>query len=276
MIGCAATDAPLTTLGCVATAAITPNARKDTLMTADPQARDGEQTGQGAVQAATPAAPSGDELRGDEIGGDELRGDELAGDEPSRHELAGDELRGAIEALLLVVDEPVATPVLATAVGVPTPRVEEVLCGLRDEYAAARRGFELREIAGGWRLYTRADFAPFVERFMLEGQQARLTQAALETLAVVAYRQPVSRSRVSAVRGVNVDGVMRTLVMRGLVEESGTDDASGALLYRTTAYFLERLGLRDLSELPRLADFLPEGSSIDELEEQVLSRGRDD
>ena len=225
-------------------------------MTADPQARDDAQIGQSAAQAATQAAPSRDEPRDDE--------------------LSGDELRGALEALLLVIDEPVATPMLATVVGVPTPRVAEVLCGLRDEYAAARRGFELREIGGGWRLYTRGDFAPFVERFMLEGQQARLTQAALETLAVVAYRQPVSRSRVSAVRGVNVDGVMRTLVTRGLVEESGTDEASGALLYRTTPYFLERLGLRTISELPRLADFLPEGSSIDEIEEQALSRGRDD
>lgn len=241
-------------------------------MTADSDARDDEQAGQAgqsAAQAATPGAPSDEELGG-KLSAAELSGQELRG-----QELSGEELRGAIEALLLVVDEPVAAQVLATAVGVPTPSVEEVLCGLRDEYATARRGFELREIGGGWRLYTRGDFAPFVERFMLEGQQARLTQAALETLAVVAYRQPVSRSRVSAVRGVNVDGVMRTLVTRGLVEESGNDEATGALLYRTTPYFLERLGLRDVSELPRLADFLPEGSSIDDIEEQALSRGRD-
>lgn len=215
-------------------------------MTADPETGDGAESGQGAAQAGTKAVPSGDELR------------------------------GALEALLLVIDEPAATAVLATAVGVPTSRVAEVLGGLRDEYAAARRGFDLREIGGGWRLYTRGEFAPFVERLMLEGQQARLTQAALETLAVVAYRQPVSRSRVSAVRGVNVDGVMRTLVTRGLVEESGTDEASGAMLYRTTPYFLERLGLRNLSELPQLANFLPEGSSIDELEAQVSTKGVDD
>jgi segregation and condensation protein B len=189
---------------------------------------------------------------------------------------SGDELRGALEAVLLVVDEPVSTVALATAVGVPEPTVLAALHGLRDEYAADRRGFDVRDIGGGWRLYTRGEFAPFVERFMLEGQHARLTQAALETLAVVAYRQPVSRSRVSAVRGVNVDGVMRTLVTRGLVEEAGADEGTGAVLYRTTPYFLERLGLRDIAELPNLADFLPESTSIDELEEQLSSGGRDD
>ncbi len=114
---------------------------------------------------------------------------------------------------------------------------------------------------------------PYVERFVLEGQQARLTQAALETLAVVAYRQPVSRTRVSAVRGVNVDGVIRTLVSRGLVEEAGADHESGAILYRTSPYFLERLGLGDLTELPNLADFLPESTTIDALEDELSSEG---
>jgi hypothetical protein len=111
---------------------------------------------------------------------------------------------------------------------------------------------------GGWRFYSRPEYAPAVEGFVLDGQQARLTQAALETLAVVAYRQPVSRSRVSAVRGVNCDGVMRTLLQRGLVEEAGTEPETGAILYRTTNYFLERMGLRGLDELPELAPFLPE------------------
>ena len=126
-----------------------------------------------------------------------------------------------------------------------------------------RRGFELRYVAGGWRFYTRAEYAPAVERFVLDGQQARLTQAALETLAVVAYRQPVSRSRVSAVRGVNCDGVMRTLLQRGLVAEAGTEPETGAILYVTTNYFLERMGLRGLDELPELAPFLPEAEAIE-------------
>ena len=113
-------------------------------------------------------------------------------------------------------------------------------------------------MAGGWRYYTRAEFAPEVEKFVLDGQEVRLTQAALETLAVVAYRQPVGRAQVSAVRGVNCDGVMRTLTLRGLVEEAGTDTETGAILYRTSSYFLERLGLGGLDELPELAPFLPD------------------
>ncbi|MGH3354250.1 MAG: SMC-Scp complex subunit ScpB, partial [Nocardioidaceae bacterium] len=125
-------------------------------------------------------------------------------------------------------------------------------------------GFDLRELAGGWRFYTRDAFASVVERFVVDGQQARLTQAALETLAVVAYKQPVSRARVSAIRGVNVDGVIRTLVTRGLVEESGHDGETGAVLYRTTTYFLDRLGLKGLDELPDLAPLLPEMTDIED------------
>jgi segregation and condensation protein B len=187
--------------------------------------------------------------------------------------LAGVQLRGALEAILLVVDEPADPTVLAQVLTTPEPEIVAMLRALRGEYDDAARGFELREIAGGWRLYTRAEFAPYVERFVLEGQQARLTQAALETLAVVAYRQPVSRTRVSAVRGVNVDGVIRTLVSRGLVEEAGADHESGAILYRTSPYFLERLGLGDLTELPNLADFLPESTTIDALEDELSSEG---
>jgi segregation and condensation protein B len=192
---------------------------------------------------------------------------------PERGHLAGLQLRGALEAVLLVVDEPANPTVLAQVLATPEPVIVAMLHALRDEYDDAARGFELREIAGGWRLYTRTEFAPFVERFVLEGQQARLTQAALETLAVVAYRQPVSRTRVSAVRGVNVDGVIRTLVSRGLVEEAGSDHESGAILYRTSPYFLERLGLGDLAELPNLADFLPESTTIDALEDELSSEG---
>ena len=177
---------------------------------------------------------------------------------------AGPSLRTALEAILMVVDEPVSEVVLAQVTERPTGEVTGVLRALAAEYDEAGRGFELREVAGGWRFYTRASAAAYVERFVLDGQQARLTQAALETLAVVAYRQPVSRARVSAVRGVNVDGVMRTLVARGLVEEAGHDGEGGAILYRTTSYFLERLGLRSLDELPELAPFLPDLDSIDE------------
>jgi segregation and condensation protein B len=168
------------------------------------------------------------------------------------------QLRAALEAILLVVDEPVAEVVLAQVLERPRHEVAGALRELAAEYTAQGRGFDLREVAGGWRFYTRAECAPVVERFIRDGQEVRLTQAALETLAVVAYRQPVSRSRVSAVRGVNCDGVMRTLVLRGLVDEAGTDQETGAILYRTTGYFLERIGLRGLDELPALAPFLPD------------------
>src|SRR5438067_3902400 len=172
--------------------------------------------------------------------------------------------RAALEAVLLVVDEPVAEVVLAQVLERPTEEVGALLRELAADYDAAGRGFELRQVAGGWRLYTRAECAPYVERFVRDGQQARLTQAALETLAVVAYRQPVSRSRVAAIRGVNVDAVMRTLVSRGLVTEVGTERESGALLYGTTAFFLERLGLGSLEELPPLGEYLPDPYSLDE------------
>ena len=175
----------------------------------------------------------------------------------------GPGLSGSLEAILLVVDEPVADVVLAQVLQEPQDAVRAALEALREEYDGSGRGFELREVAGGWRFYTRPEYAGVVERFVLDGQQARLTQASLETLAVVAYRQPVSRARVSAVRGVNVDGVMRTLLTRGLVEECGTDLESGALLYRTTSYFLERLGLGSLEELPPLGPYLPDIESLD-------------
>ena len=148
----------------------------------------------------------------------------------------------------------------------PKDQVALELSQLAAAYTEEQRGFDLREIAGGWRFYTRVEYAPVVERFIQDGQEVRLTQAALETLAVVAYRQPVSRARVSAVRGVNCDGVMRTLVLRGLTEESGTDQETGAILFRTTAYFLERLGLASLEDLPDLAPFLPDPETIEDMD----------
>jgi segregation and condensation protein B len=167
-------------------------------------------------------------------------------------------IRASLEAVLLVADEPVPEELLAQVVDVPASVAVAELRELASAYTAERRGFDLREVAGGWRLYTRAECAAVVERFVSDGQEIRLTQAALETLAVVAYRQPVSRARVSAVRGVNCDGVMRTLVLRGLVEESGTDPDTGAILFQTTSYFLERLGLASVSDLPDLVAFLPD------------------
>lgn len=173
--------------------------------------------------------------------------------------------RGAVEAVVMVVDEPVSEVALASALGLTTDTVGVLLADLAADYDAAGRGFELRQVAGGWRIYSRAAYAPAVERFMLDGQTAKLTQAALETLAIVAYRQPVSRARVGAIRGVNVDAVMRTLLTRGLVEEAGHDPETGAVLYRTTTYFLNRVGLVSIDELPALAPFLPEVDALEEL-----------
>ena len=173
-------------------------------------------------------------------------------------------LRACVEAVLLVVDEPVADGLLAQVLERPREEVAAELRSLSSAYTAEGRGFDLREVAGGWRLYTREECAPVVERFLTDGQEVRLTQAALEALSVVAYRQPVSRARVSAVRGVNCDGVMRTLTLRGLIEEQTTDPETGAILYRTTDYFLERLGLVNLGELPDLAPFLPDDMEDDQ------------
>ena len=194
---------------------------------------------------------------------------DAAGPAPDGQE-GGPGLRSCLEAILLVVDEPVPEIVIAQVLERPRDEVVAALHELAASYDAEQRGFDLREVAGGWRFYTRAECAPVVERFVRDGQEVRLTQAALETLAVVAYRQPVSRARVSAVRGVNCDSVLRTLTLRGLVEESGTDAETGAILYRTTGYFLERLGLASLAELPELAPFLPE--HVEDVEDAVDER----
>jgi len=172
--------------------------------------------------------------------------------------MAEEHLRAALEAVLLVVDEPVADLMLAQVLGQPVDRVRTALAALSSGYTREGRGFDLRRAAGGWRLYTRVEYAEYVERFILDGQQTKLTQAALETLAVVAYRQPVTRARISAIRGVNCDGVVRTLSTRGLIEECGSEPDNGALLYRTTRLFLEKLGIDDVSQLPPLAPFLPD------------------
>lgn len=183
-------------------------------------------------------------------------------------------VRAALEAVLMVIDEPVTEEQLAAVVGLPAATIRDQLHELAREYdgytregdAIPVRGFELRQLAGGWRVYSRPAYADIVSQFVVDGQTARLTQAALETLAVIAYRQPVSRARVSAIRGVNVDSVVRTLAQRGLIEEVGTDPVSGAFLYRTTAYFLERLGIGSVDELPQIAQHLPGLENLHEIE----------
>ncbi|MGY1761665.1 SMC-Scp complex subunit ScpB [Geodermatophilus sp. SYSU D00779] len=171
-------------------------------------------------------------------------------------------LRGGLEALLFVVDTPVDEVTLAGALRCPVPRVRTLLAELAEDYDRRGAGITLRRVGEGWRLYTREEHAGVVERYLVDGQRSRLTQAALETLAVIAYRQPVTRARVSAIRGVGVDGVMRTLISRGLVSEVGTDPDSGGGLYATTPLFLERLGLESLDELPELGPLLPDPSTV--------------
>jgi segregation and condensation protein B len=179
-------------------------------------------------------------------------------------------LAAALEAILMVAEAPVPLPRLAAAVQRPAPVVADVLAALAAEYrgdeGARPRGFELREGAEGWRFYSRPALADVVGRFVLEGQSSRLSQAALETLAVIAYRQPVTRGQVSAVRGVNVDGVVRTLLARGLVAETGQDPTSGASLFGTTGEFLDRMGWTSLDELPALAPHLPGVEAVGELD----------
>ncbi len=189
-------------------------------------------------------------------------------------ELDADELGRVLEALLLVVDTPVTADALATATEQPVERITAQLRLMADELTIRGSGIDIREAGGGWRMYTRSQFAPYVERLLLDGSRSKLTRAALETLAVVAYRQPVTRARVSAVRGVNVDAVMRTLLARGLLTEAGTDSDTGAATFATTELFLERLGLTSLADLPDIAPLLPDVDSIDDLSETLDSEPR--
>lgn len=199
-------------------------------------------------------------LRDDPRGGP----DEGVAPEPGTVRAATDEVGPVLEALLLMADEPMATATLAEAVGVPVQTARAVLGELRRFYDDTHRGFELREVAGGWRYYTRAEHAEAIGAWVVAGQGQRLSPAALETLAVIAYTQPIARSRVSAVRGVNVDGVVRTLLARGLVAEVGHDEQTGAVLLGTTSYFLERLGLASLDDLPPIAPLLPDANELEQ------------
>lgn len=175
------------------------------------------------------------------------------------------ELKAALEAILMVIEEPVSVNVLAQVTETSAEIVDNALKSLESEYRSDGRGFQLRNVAGGWRFYSAPEQSGFVERFVIDGQPAHLTQAALETLAVIAYRQPVSRARISAIRGVNVEAVMKTLVTRGLVEESGVEYETGSTLYSTTSYFLQRLGLNSIGDLPALAPFLPDLDALDDV-----------
>jgi segregation and condensation protein B len=189
-------------------------------------------------------------------------------------ELDSEELGSVLEALLLVVDTPVTVEALAAATQQPVYRVATKLQAMAVELTERDSGIDLRQNNEGWRMYTRARFAPYVEKLLLDGARSKLTRAALETLAVVAYRQPVTRARVSAVRGVNVDAVIRTLLARGLITEAGVDEDSGAVTFATTELFLERLGLTSLTDLPDIAPLLPDVDTIEDLTESLDSEPR--
>lgn len=179
--------------------------------------------------------------------------------------VAAESVIAAVEALLIVADEPIDERSLALACQVPVPAIAAALAVIAARLSDRGAGYECRQTAEGWRFYTARAQARVVEAYLREGQQARLTQAALETLAIIAYRQPVSRGRVAAIRGVSVDGVIRTLIGRGLIEEAGQEPGSGAICYRTTGYFLDRLGLSSTAELPPVADYLPDLDALDGL-----------
>jgi segregation and condensation protein B len=187
-----------------------------------------------------------------------------------------DEARRALEAVIMVADQPADPALLAQLVELSPEAVEELLVELAATYEEQGRGFQLAKVAGGWRFQSHEDLSPYVERYVLTGQTARLSAAALETLAIVAYKQPISRAQVAAIRGVGVDGVMRTLQQRGYIDEIAKDPGPGqASLFGTTALFLERLGMNSLDELPSLGDFIP-GADVVELLEQGLRVDPDD
>jgi segregation and condensation protein B len=186
------------------------------------------------------------------------------------------QLRGALEALLFVSDEPVAAARLARLVDATPGDVEAVLADLAEEYREAERGFQLREVAGGWRFYTHPAYHDAIEQYVLSWDTRRLSQAALEALAVIAYHQPVTRQGVNAVRGVNSEGVLASLVEKGLVREAGRDkNAGNAIIYATTRTFLEKFGLKDIAELPPLAEFAPDTETEHSIRERLSSSGHE-
>jgi segregation and condensation protein B len=216
-------------------------------------------------EIADEAADEG--VAGEAVAGEAVAGEAVAGEAAlplvAAQPIDPEQLAAALEAILFVVEAPVTVATLAVAVTQPVETVQAALDRLRTGYDERGAGIELREVAGGVRIYTRPEQAHVVEQFLQEGQRSKLSQAALETLAVIAYRQPVTRARVSAIRGVNVDGVVRTLLARGLIVEVGTDPETGGGLFRTTELFLEKMGLNSLDELPSLAPLLPDIEGLD-------------
>jgi len=176
-------------------------------------------------------------------------------------------LHAMLEGILTIADEPVSVSQLAQVTGATKAEVGAALDEIANEMRVSERGFQLREVEEGWRMYSSEYGSQAVEKYVKEGHSSRLSQAALETLAVIAYRQPVSRGRIAAIRGVNVDGVVRTLMNRGLVQESGVEQATGAVLYSTTQYFLDRLNIDGLEDLPPVADYLPDLAEVEEFDE---------
>lgn len=178
--------------------------------------------------------------------------------------------RTVIEAILFLADEPVPAATMGEVLEISRARVEEILAGLTDDYVAAERGFRLREVAGGWRLYTDPECDEWLERFVTSHSHARLTGAALEVLAIVAYRQPISRAQIAEIRGIDSDGVVKTLVQRGLLVESGRDPGPGnPVMFVVSDEFLERMGLRSTDELPPLADFMPDTEAVEDMEAKL-------
>lgn len=172
-----------------------------------------------------------------------------------------DDFRGAVEAILMVTDAPISLVALATALEQPVNVIRDLVLELRDDYDSASRGFELREVGGGWRMYVRADYDWAVRMFIANENPTKLSQAALETLAVIAYKQPISRGQIASIRAVNVDSVVRTLHSRGLITELYTDSESGAIHYGTAPLLLEVLGINSLDELPLISPYLPDANS---------------
>jgi segregation and condensation protein B len=178
--------------------------------------------------------------------------------------------RKIIESILILADEPVPASLIGEVLEVPRTRVTEVLEGLAAAYAAEERGWVLRETAGGWRLYTDPSSDPWLERFVMTHTNTRLTGAALEVLAIVAYRQPISRAQIGEIRGVDSDGVVKTLEQRGLVVSSGRDPGPGTpVMFTVSPEFLERMGLRSTEELPPVSDFMPDADAIEDMEAKL-------
>jgi segregation and condensation protein B len=220
-----------------------------------------------AVEGAAVDEPVVDEPVVDEPVVDEGVGASGATPGAERGAIPGAAVKRAVEAIVMVADSPVEVGVLAQLVEVAPAEIEQALAELADEHHSAGRGFELVAVAGGWRYQSHPDMASYVERFVLEGQTARLSAAALETLAIVAYKQPISRAQVATIRGVSVDGVVRTLEQRGYISEVARDPGPGqAILFGTTPLFLDKLGLSSLSDLPAIADFVPGADVVEALE----------